>query len=403
MTQPDLFNAPPSLQPNPTLPSPADPARPNPWTCLNGKPIPAWAIAELKAATVHDKKLCLANPKLEPEKYALIKKILANIGGKWVGGKEKAHLFPYDPTEILAAIIKSGRAPAKNPLDYFPTPADMLNATFQNWTYVIDGIHDAIGTGHRFLEPSAGTGNIIEKLLEFFPDLQGKIDAIELDPIRAAVLKNKAIANVHIGTFEEWQPTKKYAGVILNPPFNIPGDPTAYITHIDKARDLVENGILLAIAPTNFIHGKTKVKKEFYNWVADHCEFDYNETEAFQNSGTQTQTCMIAFRPRHQHNRQLPVDGYTSHHSWQVCMTLQHNHQFANDITELRKNCQTEKIGNAQTFWQQPRLVTKLENLIQEGINHLIKSSYLPNTSEKLVKGYHHDMLKEILAHPTSP
>ena len=282
--------------------------------------IPDWANDVLEAITVEAQgthfHAVLHSGQLPPEKYGDINEILVNLGGKWHGNK-KAHLFPYDPSEALLAVQKTGKFPAKNPLDFFPTPAaaiqQILDESPCQWMLSIyENSSDeilALCKG-RLLEPSAGGGNIIHHLLQRYPGLRGKIDAVEANPINVQTLqqlkKNGDIGEIYETDFLSWEPPvfddpeTCYRMCVMNPPFSYLGNKHAYIDHILHAWDILRNNpaklpaILIAITPTGWIENTETTKTEtFRNIVAVHGSVQDLPPKTFKESGTNINTCVV--------------------------------------------------------------------------------------------------------------
>lgn len=100
---------------------------------------------------------------------------------------------------------------------YYPTPPEVARKLFS----MID--HRAISNGINILEPSAGTGELIEELVKYRKSLyRGDSDfhghCIEINPQRAATLKGKGYKVVW-EDFLTFDPLMRYTLIIMNPPF----------------------------------------------------------------------------------------------------------------------------------------------------------------------------------------
>jgi hypothetical protein len=63
---------------------------------------------------------------LDRETYVEVNKAITLIGGKWVGGKTKAHVFPSDPRSKFGAALESDViVDVKKKLQAFFTPQDL--------------------------------------------------------------------------------------------------------------------------------------------------------------------------------------------------------------------------------------------------------------------------------------
>lgn len=324
------------------------------------------------------------------ERYSEVDEILKRIGGKWAG-RQKAHSFPFNPREVIAAISENGIMPAKNPLAYFPTPRAVIDKIFSD-----DEIGDFISyiethTDHRILEPSAGTGAFVKYLLEKYPGLKGRIDCVEVDPLKCRVLEKLEAGEVYECAYEDWIPTREYRAVIMNPPFSTPGNKMAYVTHITKAMDqlLGRYGMLVAIAPTGFIVNNNKPSQNFRNLVAETGILMHLPGGDFKESGTMTETCTITlFTSVEPQWRNQPHLNYTSFHSFTLEMFITNTAELQKRLLDLGRALlhgkpqeETEKeleslIATASDrMWKESRQIISLRDEIKEGIRQDLHDS----------------------------
>lgn len=142
---------------------------------------------------------------------------------------------PREPSkaQVLKEALKSGvHVVSANQL--FPTPTDLAARMVE--------LAD-IQPGHDVLEPSAGTGRILEALPCVRPN--GHVQAVEINPTLAAMLEKAGHADdVVCFDFLEWAGPEKFDRILMNPPFENGAD----IKHILKARELLRpGGVLVAI------------------------------------------------------------------------------------------------------------------------------------------------------------
>lgn len=200
------------------------------------------ARAHIEGSQVH-----LTAGQLDRQLYQEVNKALVAIGGKWDRAAQ-AHLFTTDPSDGLAHAVATGVvAPPEHKLSSFwVTPdelADRLAAPFANRF-----------PGGRVLEPSAGDGAIVRALRRANEHLH--ITALEPHIGRAQAIQGAD--EVRIEKFEDWASDghdDTLEGIVMNPPFTLPGEPLAYIDHLDIALDhLAETGggDLIAIVPAGF-------------------------------------------------------------------------------------------------------------------------------------------------------
>lgn len=234
----------------------------------------------LRRSRVEGLTLFLPPGQLDRGLYKQVDDVLIRLGGKW-NGKAKGHVFKADPTAKLATVLETGKKPEKNPLDYFPTPPAVVEEMIAR---------AALRDGLAVLEPSAGEGAIA--LPVHRSRLCLVLDCVELDPERAAALRDLGLC-VHEGDFLAYQ-TKGYDRILMNPPFTAPGDPLAYIAHIQHAFSLLRpGGRLVAIAPGGFDFRDHKRVAEFRALVDATGGWQGLPHGTFTASGTEVSTVLL--------------------------------------------------------------------------------------------------------------
>lgn len=232
----------------------------------------------LRRSRVERTTLFLPPDQLDRKLYEQVNDVLARLGGQW-NRKARGHVFKVDPAEKLATVLETGKKPEKNPLDFFPTPLDVLERML-----VRAGLRD----GMAVLEPSAGEGAIAVELAR----LGFTLDCVELDPERVAVLRSLGLA-VHEGDFLAYQ-TKGYDRVLMNPPFTSKEDPLVYIAHIRHAYSLLRpGGRLVSIAPGGFAFRDDKRTAEFRALVEAVGGWVDLPQGSFTVSGTEVSTVLL--------------------------------------------------------------------------------------------------------------
>jgi hypothetical protein len=144
------------------------------------------------------------------------------------------------------------------------------------------------------LEPSAGEGAIAEAILSV--RINVVVHCVESDPVRAAVLADKGF-DVDCADFLSIPPSIRrgpLGRVLMNPPFAVEGNPTAYVDHVRHAWNfLAPGGRLVAICPSGFTFAQTSKLCGFREWVAEHGTWTPLDEGAFRESGTSVNTCMV--------------------------------------------------------------------------------------------------------------
>ena len=162
--------------------------------------------------------------------------------------------------------------------DFFPTPYS-----------VCEIIRDQIplewkpNGDYKILEPSAGTGNICDCLLELFPNWKKEIfDCCEINDDFVCLLKSKGynvIGNDCIDISGSY-----YNAVIMNPPFKL------WKEHLLHCLSLLKDqGILVCILPNSVL----KYEDMLENLNAEWFKFDGDE---FKYSGANVQNIMLIIR-----------------------------------------------------------------------------------------------------------
>jgi predicted RNA methylase len=243
------------------------------------KPI---AIPALQGAIIEGASVRLTG-QLDRKTYEAVNEVLERAGGKW-NRKTRAHLFDDDPTEILETIIATGQLPAKNPLDFFATPAPIVGR-------MLEAAGKAIHETAQVLEPSAGDGAICDGIRAAAPD--AAIRAIESDPKRAAKLRQKGY-DVLERDFLTYRPLGTFEAILMNPPFTAPTDRLAYIAHIDHALNMLAPwGRLVAIAPAGFAFRSDRRVATLRAFVEEHGGWEPLPAGAFHASGTDIHAVLL--------------------------------------------------------------------------------------------------------------
>lgn len=186
----------------------------------------------------------------------------------------------YSPDDLRS---KSG-LPAKK-LSFYATPDKVCD-------HLLGDLH--LRTGETVLEPSAGTGNIVKRLLA-----KGvTVHAIEIDPERASVLRGIKHPRLTVSNdnFLTTTPRPVYDYVVMNPPFY----GTHWMEHVMHAFDfLKERGTLVAVLPVTAEIGETSKHETFRKWATEHggsYPFRDLPPESFAESGTRVNTVILRVR-----------------------------------------------------------------------------------------------------------
>ena len=242
--------------------------------------VPDDVIPILRRSTFNGNVLTLPE-QLPRETYLRVAKVLTAARGKW-NRKANGHVFPFDPRELIGAVVEDGVVvDAKKTLGFFETPDALAQRMI--------GL-SGIAPGEIVLEPSAGLGRIAKQLLA-----RGvRVVAVEIDPTNAEALRQLGDGlTVHCEPFEAFQVREAalFDAVIMNPPFADNLD----MKHIRAAWEFVRPGRrLIAICSEGPFFRQDTAAREFRAWLeeigADAVPLPAN---SFRESGTDVATRII--------------------------------------------------------------------------------------------------------------
>ena len=251
------------------------------------KPPSLEAVEVIRQCRFEAGRLFLVEERLAKPLYAEVKRVLEAMGGFW-NTSAQAFLFDYDYQERLLAVL-DGREnlPERNPTAYFPTPAGLAASVVKQSLGII-----GLRPGARVLEPSAGRAALIDAVRDVRSDLV--FEACEIDPFHREYLAKRGVTLVGEDLLS-FSTETKYDAVVMNPPFSLAGDKSAWLTHVEKAMSLLASGgTLIAILPDAAVWRDTAQYKSFRARVlAAGGSFQGNSKDAFKESGTMTATCTL--------------------------------------------------------------------------------------------------------------
>ena len=224
--------------------------------------------------------------RLDVKIYQEIKTVLAEFGGKW-HSKSNRHLFPDDTDwrQLLAHVIDTGEISLAKDSGYYPTPAQIVELMIDAADFKAADV---------FLEPSAGTGQIINLVRDFSARHKLNLDlfACELNPRFAGELRRRGL-RVAEGDFLSFEAVSKADKILMNPPFENNGD----IKHgLHAFRHLKTGGRMLIITRAGVDYGRTV---EHARW-REQCE-NYRTavldlpSGSFKSAGTLIETKLHLF------------------------------------------------------------------------------------------------------------
>ena len=163
---------------------------------------------------------------------------------------------------------------------YFPTPRDVVSTM----------VHYAqIETGHKILEPSAGSGAILDELDEWGPE-DLAIVALEINPTLCEILQKKGYDARPTDFFEIYQ-FAEFDRILMNPPFEKQAD----IAHVFHAFDhLKPGGRLVSIMSPSPFFRTDKRSLEFQAFIEERgAEVIDLPDGSFKESGTGVSTKLV--------------------------------------------------------------------------------------------------------------
>ena len=252
------------------------------------RPVLPLPVRDALAAAVVDGDRVRLTEQLPVNDYQQVTAVFAALGGIW-SPAAGAIVFPdgADPQVLI------GKTLADNVVPLHPRTAE-------GWVRTPDDLADDLcgypssdlawlPPGSRVLEPSAGIGSLAAAMLRANPDLQ--VTAVEPHPKRAAVCAALGEqVTVHIERFETFAAKAvaagwRYAGIVMNPPFSIPGDRNIWVEHLRLAWHLLAPGArLVSVVPAGLSYaGRYADMRAF---IAHHGRHDPMPFEAYKESGT---------------------------------------------------------------------------------------------------------------------
>jgi predicted RNA methylase len=211
--------------------------------------------------------------------YEKTNKVLEAAGGKW-NRKAKAHLFEMPAEDAIEQIILTGEITVAQDFGFFPTPAPVVERLIE-----LADVRDE----HRFLEPSAGRGNIACA----FRDARS-VTCYELLPKNVEALRSLGYAwEIAEADFLTVAPAPVYDRIVMNPPFAKQAD----IQHVMHAsRFLAPNGRLVSVMSAGVVFRQDRRSVEFREFVEQRGgRFEDLPEAAFKSSGTMVRTVIVTF------------------------------------------------------------------------------------------------------------
>jgi hypothetical protein len=245
--------------------------------------VPPEVLAVLGRSQLNGSRLMLPEQLPRPL-YIVVNDVLTRLGGRWTRSNG-AHVFPGLASDAIASVLETGRVDPRNPTAFYATPAWLAADMAERVATAIAGY-----TAPRVLEPSAGEGALADAVRVRLPE--ATVDLYEIDAGRRATLEAKGYTIT--GTdFLAAADGACYDAVIMNPPFAVPGDALAYITHLMRAwATLKPGGTLVAIAPAGFMFRETRAIASLRQQLGN-LTMQALPPDAFDEAGTSVHTVLV--------------------------------------------------------------------------------------------------------------
>lgn len=240
-----------------------------------------WCVEDiLKHCTLEDNVLKLPLVQFNKKSYAEAKKWIEEAGGSWQGGKVQGFTFPFNADRVFSILHEGKRCNLQQEFQFFATPAEVAD-----WLVMLaGGVHE----DEKVLEPSAGTGAIIDAIHRSCPDVI--VDCYELMPENKEILSKKDNIRILGDDFTKCD-VAQYDKIIANPPFSKNQD----IRHVRRMYECLNpGGVLAAITGPHWEFGSESECKDFRQWLEDNGGKKFEiEEGTFKESGTGTKTIAI--------------------------------------------------------------------------------------------------------------
>lgn len=323
--------------------------------------------------------LAVRFPQVTPTLYSEINEVLIRLGGKWKGGRTKAHVFQEKPAPLIGYVLSTGTMPPKNPEAFFPTPNEVARGI------MIMADLDKLCDEDLILEPQAGSAALLDYLethatelllTDDHAPLKPRTYLVEKSPIRCAILRAKGYFNVQQQDFLQYQTELRFARILMNPPFSVPGSKTAYIDHIHHAfKFLAPSGLLATIAPDHFIRHEDQRSQSFLEFVTSNGYFESNHPDAFRETGTSVQTLTIALEKPTDRETQIlenrPHENYLNYYCFLACLRVDNEPHLHERATQIARGINEGQFG--LNLLGEPNSETRraIEDLYETAINEL--------------------------------
>lgn len=238
--------------------------------------------------------------------YEEVKRTFANNGGKWKGKPLNGFVFDRDPKDMLEKLRSGVKVNTKKAFQEFFTPYTLADK-MASMCEIIDG--------DEVLEPSCGSGRLLNACIAKYYEKNFHVSAVELNEFWVkdidTLLENASNVigyNLSNCDFLSWKTKGDYDVIIANPPFTKNQD----VVHVNKMyTHLKSGGRLVSLMSTSWLHRQTgQINTDFRKFlgitnlavpkrkVAFQDEEKYVSIEllpagTFKESGTMVETVLL--------------------------------------------------------------------------------------------------------------
>lgn len=242
---------------------------------------------------------------LDRNLYTKVNKVLEALGGTWTR-KVKAHVFPGDAGERIELAITTGEVEVARDIGWFPTPAPLAAKLVE--------LAD-VRRGHYVLEPSAGTGAIVEAIIKHRPSkvlaieyrhervevLRAKLDLKDWRDVGAILMDFMDFECVNVRALDLIPATRhddRFDRVVMNPPFCRSGRGD-HLDHVRHAFEMLKpGGVLVSVLPAGIEFRNDRRHRETRGWILEHGTLERLPEGSFKSSGTSVNTCVARMERR---------------------------------------------------------------------------------------------------------
>jgi phospholipid N-methyltransferase len=230
----------------------------------------------------------ITGERLDRKLYTRVNKVLEALGGKWTR-KVQAHVFPDNAAAHIETAITTGEVTTASDIGFFPTPI---------WLSQDLVVRADVKKGDLCLEPSAGTGRIVDSLLHE----HAAVVAVERDPAMRAALEQRCLTEKHLvvhdgDDFLTCETIDSFDAVVMNPAFNKVGLGDC-LDHVRHAYSMLQpRGRLVSVMPISIKFRESRRYADFRVWYTG---LGGRVTDlpdsTFRESGTNVRACVLELR-----------------------------------------------------------------------------------------------------------